>query len=814
MDGLTRDVRHAFRALARSRGFTASSILVLGLGIGAVTALFSVLNGVLLRPLPYPDADAIVRVAEQLPQMPAGGRRVSILTNLTFHAWRDSAERIEQLAAYSPREVTLGGGEAPVRLRGSSVSPELFALLRARPAAGRTFTSEEGAVGANAVAVLSDSLWRTRFGADPEVVGRAISLDDVDHTIVGLMPPDFYFPDRETELWTSMAVPPPSGGPGEVNIFAFAAIARLKPGVSVAAAAAEGTTAAKRAQLGPGGGPAEGAAIRLVPLREELVGEVRPAILMLFAAVALAFLIANANLAGLLLARGMARSRELAVRAALGAGRGRLVRERLVEGALLAAAGGSLGVALAWVGVRALPSLLPAGFPRADGIVLDAAALGFGVLLSALSCLLFALVPALRAAGMDPLEALSHDRTTTGGHGSRLRAGLVVAQVALAAVLVVGAGLLLRSFGRLIDVDPGYEAANLLTAELQLPPSRYSAEAKAAFFASLLESLNADPAVEAAALSSKLPLLPGHAVVGFTIPGNPPPASPADVPTAAFRVVSSGYERAMGMRLVSGRFLDERDVAGAEPVMVVNESFVRAYLADRDPFGVQIPELLESGTPPVRIVGVVGDVRHEGLDSEPMPELFVSSLQAGDPGHTRRGPFLAVRTQGDPVAFASALATHVSRLDPQLALSEVRTMESRVSASIAEPRLYAVLVGALGGLALLLAAVGLYGILAQSVVERQRELGVRMAVGAGARDILGLVIGRGLRLTAIGLVIGGLVAALLAPALQSLLFGVQARDAFTFGAVALLMVAVATLACALPARRALRIDPAVALRAE
>jgi len=818
METLWKDLCHGARLLAKSPGFTLAVLATLALGIGANTAVFSVLNGVLLRPLPYPEAERIVRVAEALPHM-RGKARESIITGDTFHAWREESRTLEQLAAYAPRSFTLSGQGDPVRLRGTAVSPEMFPLLRATPLRGRLFESGEDVKGSHRLVVLSEALWRDRFDSDPDTVGRPMTLDGEDYTVVGLLPDEFYFPDRETQLWTPLIVPRPERRPGEHQIMALPALARLAPGVSPAEAAAEGSVVADRARPSfAGGSPPSGESVRLVPLHEELVSEVRPALLVLAGAVGFVLLIAIANLANLMLARGASRNRELAVRTALGAGRRRLTRQLLTESALLGLAGGALGLGLAAAGQRLLPGLLPAEFPRAEEIGLDFQVLGFSLIISVLTGLLFGLAPAFQASRLDLQSALSESGMAAGGRtrlrGGRLRAALAVAEVALALVLLIGAGLLGRSFAGLIDVDSGYDPANVLTAQIDLPRTRYSSETRLAFFDRLLEAVRADAAVEAAGMTQLLPLRPGNMIVAFELPGRPA-SSPEDFPRASLRIVSPGYRSAMGIPLVAGRFLSDRDGPGASPALVVNEAFVRAYLPEEEAVGFELPDPFgeEGGT--ARVVGIVGDVRHAGLDTEPQPEIYLSLRRAGrEMGMMRGGLTLVARTVGDPLAWVPALRARIRQLDPSLALGNVMTMERRVAASVAQPRLYAALLGAFAALALTLAAVGIYGVLAYSVALRQREIGVRMAVGARRSDVVRLVLGQGMRLTVAGLLIGLAAAAGLAPALESLLFGVAPRDLATFLAVPLLLAAVAGVACALPAARAASLSPVETLRTE
>jgi predicted permease len=823
MESLWQDGRHGVRLLVRNPGFTLAALATLALGIGANSAVFSVIDTVLLRPLPYPDSDGIVRVAERLPQMRARGPAPSVITNHTFPAWRAASsdgKSIESLAAYSPRSHTFTSGNEPLRLSGTAVSPEMFALLRTRPALGRLLEPGDDAARESLDAgsdsgrhvVLSDALWRAHFEADTEVIGRVIALDEDDYTVVGVTPPGFYFPDPETELWTPLVVPQAASGPGEHSVMALPALARLAPGVSLEQAASIGATIASR---NPFLAQSDGVGLRLVSVREELVSGMRPALLVFAAAVAFVLLIATANIANLLIARGAGRRAELAVRAALGASGGRLARQLLTESALLGVLGGALGVIVAGFGLRVLIPLLPASFPRGGEIGVDLRVLGFALLVSALASVLFGLAPALRAARAEIWDSLG-DTGPSGGaaRGGRLRAALAISEVALALVLLIGAGLLVRSFARLVDVDPGYDPANVLTARVDLPERRYSGEAQQQFFDTLLSRLNEDPRVVSAGISHQLPLLPGQMIIAFQLPGRPRVSRMEDMPRAGLRIVSPGYRTAIGTPLIAGRDLSDEDSRDRSPAIVVNEAFVRTYLPDQDPLSVEIPGIAGQRGRTARIVGVLADVRHTGMDSEPQPEVYISYRQADSLPGARRGPMIVVRTTADPVAFAPTLRAQLASLDSQLALGDVMTMEQRVSASIAEPRLYAVLLGAFSALALILAAIGVSGVLAYTVSQRRREIGVRMALGARADDILRMVVGEGLRMTAIGVACGLIAALFLAPFLESLLFGVVARDALTFVAVPTGLVLIALLACGIPARRAARIDPMETLRSD
>ena len=813
MDTFLQDIRHSLRVLIKNPGFTAVALGTLTLGIGATTAVFGVVNATLLRPLPYPDADRLVRIQEEHP-MNRGREMPAFMTSDTLEAWRENPQAIDQIAGYTGRSFTYQDESEPVRVRGAAVSPALFPLLRATAWLGRVFTEDEEASAAQPVAVLSYARWQTRHDADPRVLGRLITLDDVSYSVIGVMPEGFYFPDRETEIWIPLTLTTPQQRPGQRFIIAFSGLARLKDGVSLAQAEAEGQIiVGRQAPLAPG---MAAPTLRLVGFHDEMVGDVRPALLALMAAVGFVLLIATANLANLLLARGAARQRELAVRAAIGAGRGRLIRQLVTESVALSVIGGGLGLAAAYWILGVLPSFAPAGIPGLGEAGIDATVLAFALAASVGAGVLFGTVPALQASRFDLVRALNEGAAQMGGgfrfrRGNRTRSVLVVAEVALALMLLVGAGLLVRSFVTLATGDPGFDPTNVLTVELNLPRPQYSdLTAANALFDQVLERTAGRPGVEAVGLVSSLPLTPGESLIAFRIQGQAAPTSREEMTAARPQLVSPGYLDAMGLRLVAGRFVTDQDTDSSPRVFVVNEAFASAYFPGEEVVGQRLN--LGRGEP-TEIVGVVGDVHHRGLDSRPQPELYFSYRQSLSGQGAPRASIVA-RTTGDPLALVPFLRQDILDLNPSLPIDNVMTMEARLSSSVAQPRFYALVLGVFAAGALALAMVGIYGVLAYTVSRRSREIGLRMALGADGGRIRNLVVRQGALLVGVGVAFGLAGALVTTRALESLLFGVTTLDLPTLIAVPVVLVTVAIVACYLPVRRATRVNPMDALRYE
>jgi putative ABC transport system permease protein len=801
LGAVAQDVRHAGRRLLRAPGFTLVAVLTLALGIGANSAMFSVVNAVLLRPLPLEEPERLVRLftVERAPTEVSGP---------DFMDFRAQARMLELAAMERESRTLTGAGEAE-RVRVGVVTPGFFELLRASPVLGRTFAEEEMEPGRHRVAVLSHGFWRQRFDADPGVVGRTVRLDGEEHEVVGVAPPGFDYPD-ERALW----VPVVREGMFATSRRAvyLTVLGRLREGVTLERAEAEvGTIAARLEEAYPESNTGVGATLR--PLREVVVGDTRRPLLVLLGAVGFVLLIACANVANLVLARAATREGEFAVRMALGAGKGRLVRHLLTESLLLGALGGAVGLLLAVGGTRLLVALGPEGIPRVETVGVDATVLAFTAGVALLTGVLFGLAPALqvRRASLGTLLR-GGGRGAAGGRGNRVRAGLIVAETALAVVLLVGAGLLLRSFTGLVRVDPGIRSEGVLAFGLALPEARYAEEHRVrAFHADLLERLESIPGVGGAGSVLVLPLSGTSVSLGFAVAGRDPlPAGQRQ--TMQMRIASEGYFPAVGIPLVRGRSFTAQDREGSPPVVVLNEAAVRRFFPGEEPLGQRILLGWVRDSVPIggEVVGIVGDVRHFGPGEEPPPEIYLPLSQVPNPAMN-----VVVRTTAaDPLALAGAIRAELRALDPELAPGEIRPLDRVVSERVAQPRLYALLLSLFAAVALVLAAVGIFGVMSYSVAQRTREIGIRMALGAAAPAVQRLVVGRALLLTLAGLGLGTLGALALTRLLEGQLYGVAAADPATFLAAAALLAGVALLAGYLPARRATRVDPLVALRSE
>jgi putative ABC transport system permease protein len=796
---LLQDLRYAVRQLLKSPGFTAVAVLTLALGIGANTAIFSVVNGVLLRPLPYPDADSLVRVHEIVPQY---GRFAVAPPN--FYDWREQNTVFERMAMVQTGSVTLAQGELPERLPWAGVSWDLFELLRVQPIMGRSFAPEEDVPGKANVVVLSHGAWQRRFGGDPGVVGRPMNLDGASYTIIGVMPAGFYFPSRETEIWTPVAIANNPQSRGAHFVIAFA---RMKPGVTVEQADAEmKTIAARLAEQYPDKNAGETAEV--VVLHEQMVGRIRPALLTLLAAVGLVVLIACGNVANLLLVRASVRAKELAIRTALGAGCRRLVLQMLAESAVLALAGGAVGLWLAYAALAPIRTLSAGSIPRVDDIALDGNVLAFTLGLSLLTGVIFGLAPAWQAQRANLNEVLKEGGRTAAASGGRwLRNGLVIAEVALSLVLLVGASLLLRSFSKLNSVDPGFRPENVLSFRVALPRAAYSdATRQTAFYESLVERLEAMPQVTSAAAVQTLPMR-GTYVLSTGIVGRPP-LPPSQQPSITYRVVAGRYFETLGIPLLRGRAFTARDTASSPGVVIVDQAFVNEHFRGEDPLGRQLT--IGNGTNrPYEIVGVVGDVRTDGLEALPAPTMYVPLSQ--DPFSSL---WFLIRTSGDPAPLATAARQALLELDRTLPAFSISPLADVVSETTTQRRFSMLLLALFAFVALFLAAVGLFGVLSYTVSQRTQEMGLRLALGARRGHLLRLVVGQGMRLAVVGVLLGLAGALALARTISAMLFEVTPFDPVSYGITAACLLATAALACYVPARRATRVDPIIALRYE
>lgn len=808
------DIRLAFRAMRADKSFTLAALLTLALGIGATTAIFSVVYGVLVRPLPFPDPDRLVQLSEVVPGGTPALPGQHWISNLSVHAWDPHRRTIGRMATFSTGSATVGV-DPPRQTPGGSVAPHFFDVLGVQPVMGRFFVPEDAAPGAAPVVVVSRELWTEILGGDPRIIGRTLVIDERPHEIVGVAPAGLGVPLRETRFWTPLNVAPLLAANGrDTRVEGSRAIARLVPGVTPEQAAAEGTALARGVSrpraadlLFGTGGPVE---IRVRTLRDQMTEQVRPALLVLLVGVALLMLIACANVANLFLSRGVSRERDFAVRVALGAARGRLVREALTDSLVMAAIGGLLGMALAWALVGALPAAAPDDFPRLDAVQLDWRALTFAVVASMAAGVLSGLAPALRGSRSSLLPALREGIGASSSRRTRLvRRGLLVAQASLAVMLLVGAALLGRSFTRLVQTDPGFDAAHVLSARIYLPgASRGQAQADA-FLAELLARVRALPGVTAAGAGNMAPLGASTYMAGFTLPV---PGRDAVTGRALSYVVTPGYAETLALRLRAGRTFEARDETSGVQPWVVNDQFVATFLQGVEPIGFRFPGSVVTSTPAsAEIVGVVGNVLKDGLDQPPQAEVYVLPALGAT---IRREVYLVLRSQGDPIAHADAVRRIVAEIRGDAAVDRVEPLQAQMADSVAQPRFAASVLLAFAVLALGLAAVGLYGVLSYMVARRQREIGVRGALGATRANIVALVVREGMAVAVAGLAVGLVSAAALTRLMQAALYGVQPLDPVSFVAAPAVLIVVALVACTIPARRAAAIDPAHALRRE
>ncbi|MGH9906297.1 MAG: ABC transporter permease [Pyrinomonadaceae bacterium] len=802
METLLQDIRYAVRSMRKRPGFTVVALIALALGIGANTAIFSLVNAVLLRPLPFTDPDRLVWVWGNIR---SGGNRASVAP-LDFLDYRNDNKTFEEFAAsFSiPLALNLTGSGEPERLAAAGVTGNYFQALGVKPALGRSFLLENEKPGSDEVVILSHALWQKRFGDDPSVIGKTVTLDGKAREIIGVMPQNFSFP-HPVAVWFPINFDY-SEEMKQRKAHFMRPIGKLKEGVTITAAQADLDMIAKRLEEEY---PASntGWGLRLVSLREELIGDTRPTLLILLGAVGFVLLIACANVANLLLVRATARQKEIALRSALGAGRFRILRQMITESVLLALVGGGLGTLLAFWGVDLLVKLSADNIPSTALVRIDATVLGFTLLISLSTGVLFGLVPALRTMKLNLTDSLKE-----GGRGvgegprrNRTRSLLVVIESAIAVVLLVGAGLLVRSLIQLQQTNPGFDANNVLTMSIALPRQKYSTPDKASNFFQELESrVGGLPGVESVGLVTELPLSGQPNDMPFTVEGRPPVSIDQSF-DADFRRVNHHYLSTLRIPLLRGRNFTEQEVRHNAKVLVVSELLVSQVFPNEDPIGKRL--VMAMGDEVFEIIGVAGDIRHLALETLPFPAMYWPTYATGRTN-------LVIRTQGDPTSIAAAVRKEVHAIDPDQPVAEIKTMEQWVDSSVAAPRYRTALLGLFALLALTLASTGIYGVMSYSVAQRTHEIGVRMALGARQLDVLKLVVRKGMALVLLGVALGLAGAIALTRVMSSLLFGVGAKDPATFAVVATLLSVIAFVACYIPARRATKVDPLVALRYE
>jgi predicted permease len=811
IDNLRRDLQYALRTLARSPGFAFAAILTLALGIGATTDIFSLVNTVLLRPLPFPEQDRLMWLSQQDHSLP--GVAAESLSYPDYFDWRAQNHTLSGIASYVGGGVMLEADGRSIRLDGQEVSSNFFQVLSVAPMLGRDFRWEDEKEGHRTV-MLGYALWQSNFGSARDIAGKTIRLDGHNYTVAGVMPKGFQFPleSPAPALWKSSA--DAAGGKDsrseQRGFDVLGVIGRPKPGVTVEQAKADlSVVAANVARQYPDSNKQYYSAL-VEPELAHMTGDTRPALRVLFGAVTLVLLIVCANVAGLLLARGSRRSAEFALRAAIGASRAAIVRQLLVESVTLSLAGGAAGVALAYALLRASVRLMPVDVPRIDEATINVSVLLFDLALSLVTGLLFGALPAWRLARSAPAQALREgSRSVAGGRGqNRVHNGLVITQTAIGLVLLVASGLMIRSFLHILSVDPGFDAKHVLTARIMVARDQFDHDQRLHFFERVVERVSVLPGVQSASAAWPLPMSTGHATISFNIAGRP--VAKGDEPSESLGVAMPGYFETMRIPLVAGRLFDERDGVKGAPTILINQAFARKYFPGENPLGKHMQPGVGDDVfnHPVReIVGVVGDIKQTGLTRDREPQFYLPYAQA-----VITAPYLIIRTTGDPLAFQETLRAAVRDLDKSAPLYQVSTLEDYVSKSAAQPRFQTFLFACFAGIALILAAIGLYGLLSYMVVQRTLEIGLRMALGAQRTDVLGLIVRRGLALALIGVAAGLVIAAVMTRLLAGMLYGIRPTDPLTFAATAAVFLLVSIVASSVPAYRAARMDPMKTLR--
>ena len=802
METLWQDLRYGFRTLTKNPGFSFIAVVSLALGIGANTAIFSVVNAVLLKPLPFMEPERLVMVWEDASAI---GFPRSDVAPANYVDWKAQNQTFEDVAALNWKNFNLTGDGEPERILSHGVTANFFPLLGIQPVTGRNFSVEEDKPGADKVAILSYGLWQGRYGGDRAIVGRDVLLNDEKYAVVGVMPAGFQFLQGDIGVWVPVALTQYQLADRDNHYLTI--VARTKAGVSIEQAQTDISTISQRIARDY---PDDAANLKsaVVSMREQLAGKVRRPLIMLLVAVGFVLLIACANIAGLLLSRAAARRKEIAVRTALGASRVRIIRQLLTESTLLAGLGGALGLLVAVLSFTLLKQLIPAEMVLSAGLNIDLPVLGYAMGVSLLTGIVFGLAPALQASKIDLNQALKQGggRTSFSASGHKLRSAFVVAEVALALVLLIGAGLLIKSFSRIQSVSPGFESKGVLTMQLSLPAFKYrEAPQIKSFFETTLEGIRALPGVQSAGAVSDLPLSGSVHSGSFNIEGRLAPDG-EEGPHADIRSATPDYFRTMKIPLISGRFFTERDLRESEPVAIIDETLAQRYFPGEDPLGKRVE--FQPGKPIWRqIVGVVGHLKHKALDADYMDQLYSPHAQVSN-----FNMFLVVRSATDPLSLTSAVREVVSTVDKDQPVYKVRTMDQLLSTSLAQRRLAVILLGVFAAVALMLAAVGLYGVISYGVTQRTNEIGIRMALGAEHIQIFKMVLSEGIGLTIVGIGLGLIGAFGLTRVMTSMLFGVTATDPWTFAVIPLVLGVVALAACFVPARRATRVDPMVALR--